>query len=131
MVLDHVPKRAGFLIVSASSFDANRFGGCDLYVVHIAAIPQRLKNTIAETKRQNILDSLLAQVMIDAEHLVFVEHTMDRVVEFSGTLQVVPERLFDDNSSPAGISMDSCLSDSVDDRDVLTRLRRKIEQNVP
>ena len=73
MVLNHVAQSAGFLVVRAAAFHADRFGRRDLDVVDIAAIPERLENTVAEAERQDVLNGFFAEVMIDAVDVDFVE----------------------------------------------------------
>ena len=45
-----------------------------LDVVDVAPIPDRLKNTVAKTKHQKVLDGFFGQVMIDSIRLGFVNH---------------------------------------------------------
>jgi hypothetical protein len=44
------------------------------------AAPQRLEDTVAEAEGQNVLNRLLAEIMIDAIDLLLVEDTQDLAV---------------------------------------------------
>ena len=101
VILDHVAQRAGFLVIRAAAFHADRFGGRDLHVIHVAPVPQRLEDAVAEAERQDVLHGFLAQVMIDAVDLGFVEHAVQFVAQLARAGQIVPERLFDHHAAPA------------------------------
>jgi hypothetical protein len=42
-------------------------------VVHEVAVPDRLEDAVGEPKGEDVLDRLLAQIMIDAEDLGLIE----------------------------------------------------------
>ena len=46
-----------------------RLGHRDLHVVDVAAVPDRLEDPVAEPEDEQVLDGLLAQVVVDAEDL--------------------------------------------------------------
>ncbi len=79
MILDHVGERAGFLVIGAAALDADRFGGGDLDVIDVTAVPERLENPVAEAKGQDVLHGFLAQVMIDAVDVGFGEDLVQAV----------------------------------------------------
>ncbi len=66
---DHVAKGAGLFIKSPATFDGERFGYVDLDVAHVAATPERLEEFIREAQRQDVVDGLLAEEVVDAEDL--------------------------------------------------------------
>ena len=101
VVLDHVGQRAGFLVIGAAAFHADRFGRRDLHVIHVAAVPQRLEDAVAEAEGQDVLHGLLAQVMIDAVDLGFVEDFVQAVAQLARAGQVVAEGLFHHQAPPA------------------------------
>ena len=70
VVLDHVPGRADAVVVPGPAADADVLGHGDLHVVHVAAVPDRLVQRVGEAQRQDVLDRLLAQVVVDAEDRV-------------------------------------------------------------
>src|SRR5277367_6211233 len=100
MALDHVAKRAGGFIKPATPLNTKRFRCGDLDAVNIVAVPQRLENAIAETKNQQILDSVLAEIVIDAVDLLFLEDTQNGLVEFLGCGQIAAEGLLNNDAYP-------------------------------
>ena len=82
VVLHHVAQRARVVVVAAASFDAQRFGDGDLDVVDVFLVPKRLENFVGEPKRQDVLDGFLAEIMVDAENLTFVEDARQLMVQF-------------------------------------------------
>jgi hypothetical protein len=67
----------------------------------VVGVPDRLEQRVGEAQRQQVLDRLLAQVVVDAEDVVGGEHGVDELVELLRARQVVPERLLDDDAAPA------------------------------
>ena len=130
VILDHVAQGAGFLVVRAAAFHPDGFGGGDLHVIHVAAIPQRLEDAVAEAQRQDVLHGFLAEVMIDAVDLGFFEGAMQFGAELLSAGQVVAERLFDDDAAPAGALANVGGGDALRDGNVLAGLCGKVEQHV-
>ena len=81
VVLEHVPHHARLLVVPAPMLDAHALRGRDLHVVHVLPVPDRLEDRVGEPEHQKILDGLLAQVVIDAVHLVLGEGAADARVQ--------------------------------------------------
>ncbi len=98
MVLHHVAHGAGTVVVGAASLDADRFGDGDLHVVDVRAVPHRLEHRVGETKRQQVLHRLLAEIVVDAEDVILAEHRADGVVDRVGARAVLAERLLDDDA---------------------------------
>ena len=97
MVLDEVAQRARSLVVTGASADPEILGGGDLDVVDEVAIPHRLKQRVGEPQRQQVLDCLLAEVVVDPEDLRFVEDLEHVAIELPRGREVVAERLLDHN----------------------------------
>ena len=74
VVLHHVAQRAGFVVVTRAAFEADGFSYRDLYVIDRRRVPQRLEQRIREAQREQVLHRLFAEVVVDAEDAVFVEH---------------------------------------------------------
>jgi hypothetical protein len=66
-------------------------------VVDGAAVPDGLEDPVPEAQDEQVLDGLLAQVVVDAQDLVLVEVLVQGVVQGAGAAQVVAERLLDDD----------------------------------
>src|SRR5579875_616953 len=100
MIGDHVSERAGLIIVAAASFHADCFRNGDLHVIDVAAVPDRLENTVAETKREDVLHGFFAEIVIDSINLIFLKNMLDFLIERTGGIQSVAERFFVDNTAP-------------------------------
>ena len=87
VVLEHVAHHARFLVVPAPMLHAHALRRGDLHVVHVLAVPHRLEDRIGEPEDQEVLDRLLAQVVIDPVHLVLGEGAADAGVQRAGALQ--------------------------------------------
>jgi hypothetical protein len=70
-------------------------------VIDVAAVPDRLEDAVAEPECQDVLDRLLAEVVVDAIELPFVEHSQQLAVQGPGGFEIVSERLFHHDPAPA------------------------------
>ena len=77
MVLHHVAQRAGLLVVAGPRADAFLLGDGDLHVVDVLLVEQRLEDAVGEAQHEDVLDGFLAEVVIDAVDLPFVEDLGD------------------------------------------------------
>jgi hypothetical protein len=75
--------------------DPERLRDGHLDVVDEVVVPDRLEDPVGEAERDDVLDALLAQVVVDAEHVALGEHGGDQLLELAGRVQVVAERLLD------------------------------------
>ena len=131
MILDHVAQRAGFLVVGAASLDADRLRGRDLHVVHVAPVPQRLEDAVAEAEGEDVLHRFLAQVVIDAVYVHLREHRVKALIQGDRAAEVVPERLLDHDAPPALPLVQFRRSEPADRHVVVAGLRRQVEQTLP
>ena len=86
---------------------------CD--VVDVVAVPDGLEDAVGEAEDEDVLDGLFAEVVVDAEDLVFVEDGVDLVVELDGGVEVVAEGLLDDDADAALIGLGHALRAEVFD----------------
>src|ERR1700757_5218443 len=100
MVRHHVAQGAGGVVVIAAAADGKRFGDRDLNVVDVIAIPDRLEQSVGEAQHHDVLHRLLAEIVIDAENLVFLENAEELLIERMGAGEVGAKRLFDDHAPP-------------------------------
>ena len=70
VVLDDVAGGADAVVVPGPATDPDVLGLGDLDVVDVVVVPDRLVQLVGEPQRQQVLDGLLAQVMVDPEHAV-------------------------------------------------------------
>src|SRR3546814_20384058 len=69
------------VLEAAATLHAELLGHGDLHVVDVLAAPQRFEEGVGEAEIQQVLHSLLAQVMVDAEDRRLVEDLVERGVE--------------------------------------------------
>ena len=73
MILHDISDDAELVEVAASSFCAERLLECDLNVIDVVAIPVGTQEFITEADDQQILDHLLAQVVVNTEDLLLCQ----------------------------------------------------------
>jgi hypothetical protein len=95
VVLDHVAKRAGAFVIILAALDADRLGDADLDMVDVTAVPQRLEQRVGEAQREQILDRLLAEIMVDPERALLGEMSGDRVIDLAARGEVRTERFLE------------------------------------
>ena len=130
VVLDHVAKRPGLLVVGAAILDADRLGHRELDVVDITPVPDRLEDRVGEPEDQHVLDGFLPEVVVDPVDLGFVERAVGDRVELARRLQVAAERLLDHDARGAGPARQTGLSEPANDVGEEAWLRRKVEDAV-
>mmetsp|Transcript_8867 Transcript_8867/g.21925 ORF Transcript_8867/g.21925 Transcript_8867/m.21925 type:complete len:358 (-) Transcript_8867:2504-3577(-) len=73
VVLDDVADDAVLVKVAATPLGAKVLTENDLHVADVLARPQRLKHEVGEAQHRQVLDQLLAQVVVDAVDLLLLE----------------------------------------------------------
>src|ERR1019366_9808500 len=88
------------VLFRSAVLDADRLGHRDLYVVDVAAVPERLENAVAEPEDEDVLRGFLAEIVVDAEDLPLAEDVRKLLVQRARRLQVAPERFLHDEPRP-------------------------------
>src|SRR5918993_3829386 len=101
MVLEHVAQHAHLVIKTGTMFYSHLLCHCDLHMVNVVPVPQGLENCISKTRDQNILNSFLTKIMIDAVDLSFVQCLVNLFIQTMSGSKVGAEWLFDDHTPPA------------------------------
>src|SRR6266404_2749675 len=70
VILQYVAERPGLFIEWPPSLDTDGFRERKLYPVNVVPIPDRLEDSIAETKEENVLHRLFAEIVIDPKYLI-------------------------------------------------------------
>ncbi len=94
VILQHVAQRAGFVVIAAAAFQADRLGDSDLHVVDHVGGPQAFEDRVGEAQRHQVLHRLLAEVVVDTEGLRLGKDLSDLVDDGVGGWGVVADRLF-------------------------------------
>jgi hypothetical protein len=97
VILNHVAERSTLLVVPAAGAYADFFRYRDLNAVDEVAVPQRLEDRVGESLHQQVLHGFLAEVVIDAIHLMFFENVPNRGVERTSRCQIFAKRFLDDD----------------------------------
>src|SRR5262249_1597989 len=74
MIGNHVAKSARGFVEGAAMFNANGFGGGDLDVVDVGAVPERFDDAVGKAKNQYILYGFFAEIVVDAVDLLLGEN---------------------------------------------------------
>jgi len=94
VALDHVAHGPGRIVVGRATAHAHGFGCRDLYVIDVQPVPQRLEQQVGETKDEQVLHRLFAQVVVDAKYVLVIEDAAQDAVQMLRGLQVVAKGLF-------------------------------------
>ncbi len=101
MVLDHVAEGARLVVVTPAPPGHPEFlGRGDLDRLDLAAVPERFEHGVAEPERQDVLDRLFAQVVVDPVDLILAEDARHVAVQLASAGEVVAERLLDHDPAP-------------------------------
>ena len=93
MVLDDVAQRAHVVVELPAPLHAEVLGHGDLDVVDEVPVPDGLEHRVGEPEDEEVLDRLLAEEVVDAEHPVLGEGLVHAGVELLGGLEVATEGL--------------------------------------
>ncbi len=104
MVLDDVAHRPGLVVERAAALDAEILGHRDLHALDVIAIPERFQERVGEAEEQHVVHRPLAQVVVDAKDVRFVEVAVENPVQLLRRSEIVAERLFDDDARARGAS---------------------------
>ena len=91
VVLDHVAHRPDGVVEAAAVVDAEVLGDRHLYVGDVLAVPDRLQDRVGEAQVGDVHHRLLAEVMVDAQDLLLVEHFAELGVELAGRSESWPK----------------------------------------
>src|SRR5207245_784606 len=133
VTLNHVAERSRRFIKTAAALDAKRFRSTDLHVIDVIPVPKRLENAVAKTQHEQVLNGVLAQIVIDAVDLLFVEDVEDNLVQSFGGSKISSEGLLNNDANPGirrGWASESGASKLLDDVRINFRRRGKIKQTV-
>jgi hypothetical protein len=84
VVLDDVADRAFVVVEGAPIRHIERLRHCQLHRRDVLAVPDGLEEAVCESKILQVLDRLLAQVVVDAEDRILPEDPVKRGIESLG-----------------------------------------------
>ena len=125
MILDHVEKSANSVVEAPTVLNVESFGHGDLDAANIVAVPERLEHRIGKPRVEDVLNRLLAQIMVDAKDRLFGEVLQQCAVERLRRFAIAAERFFNDE---AGVDVETALSERGNDNAKKARGDRQIVQ---
>ena len=93
MVLHNIANDTKLVKVSSSAFRPKWFLESNLNVIDMVPVPGSTQERVSKTQDQNILDHLLAQVVVDAEQLILFPIRLEGLLELAGASEVFAEGL--------------------------------------
>ena len=106
MALHHVAQRARVIVVGGARADALGLSDGYLHMIDEARRPDRFEDRVGESQHHQVLDRLLAEVVIDSENLAFIEMAREFGVDFRRAGEIGADRFFDhdprERLAPAG-----------------------------
>ena len=97
MVDDDVPERADGVVETAAVVDAEVLGHRHLHGPHVLAIPDPAEHPVREAQVEELVEAELAQEMVDAVELLFLDDAVQFPRQLFCRREVVAERLLDDD----------------------------------
>ena len=132
VVLQHVADRADLLVEAPPASHPEVLGHRQMHRRDVLAVPDRLKERVSEPEVGDVLDRLLAQIVIDPVHLLLGEHRVQHAAQLARGCQIASERLLDhDPRPPRAPARVEALRDRLEqargDREIVQRPPRAIE----
>jgi hypothetical protein len=90
------------IIERAAALHAETLRHSDLYASHELAVPERLQEGVFEAKEDHVLNRSFAEVVVNAEDVIFVEPREQYPVEFVRGGEIMPERLLCNDTRAVG-----------------------------
>ena len=112
MVLNHIAKGADGVVEAPAVLDVESFRHGDLDAANIMAVPERLEHRVGEPRIEDVLNRLLAQIVVDAEDRILGKMLEQGLVERLRRLAIAPERLLHDE---ARVDVETALGERGDD----------------
>ena len=103
VVLHHVPERTGGFVVTSAFLHADCFCRSDLNAGDVVPVPDRFENGVGEPQNHDVLNGFLAEIVVDAEDLVFLSAALNHAIERLSTAVIPTEWLFDHHAAALGV----------------------------
>src|SRR6185437_1935739 len=123
VVLNHIAEGADGVVEAAPVLNAKGFRHGDLDAANIIAIPRWLEHRVGEPRVEDVLNWLLAEIVVDAKDRFFGEIREQGAVERLSRLAIAAERLLDDD---ARVGVEAALGERGDHDTKQARRNREI-----
>ncbi len=94
VALDHVPERAGGIVVAGAAFQGEVLVKDDLHLFDVVPVPDRFQECVREAEAQDVEHRRLAQEVVHPVDVVLRDQRRQGLVEVAGGILTGPERLF-------------------------------------
>ncbi|GBC90332.1 hypothetical protein HRbin14_01067 [bacterium HR14] len=101
MVLHHIAQGARLIVVAGAPLQPGGLRRGNLHMLHMVAVPQRLQQQVRKPKHENVLNGLLAQVVVNPENLLFAPVGAYLLIQSASAFNIVAEGLLDHQSAIA------------------------------
>lgn len=129
-VLQDVTNHTKLVKVAATALSAKWFLERDLDVADGILVPGSIHGYVGEAKDQDVLDHLLAEIVVDTECLFLAPVLLQRAEKFTGRFQVLAEGFLNNDSVDATTRHVTVLLEVFGDGDKDAGRKGKIEQAV-
>ncbi len=72
MILHHVAQCAGRLHNNRPEFHSECFRGCDLHMIDVVRVPERLENRVRKSQDEDVLRGFFSEKMVNAVSLTLL-----------------------------------------------------------
>src|SRR5215472_5881268 len=104
MILNDIADCACFFVELAPARHPEAFGHRDLHAFDVIAIPYGLEVSVRKSKKQQVRDRFLPEIVIDPEDTAFFEDCMQNIIQLRCGTRIAPKRLLDNDSRTARAS---------------------------
>ena len=102
VVDDDVAQRADRVVEVPAGVDAEVLGHRDLHARHVVAVPDRLEDRVREPQVEDLRQPHLPEEVVDPVQLLLAQVDLELGLQRPRRLEVVPERLLDDDARVLG-----------------------------
>src|SRR5439155_8772580 len=102
MVLHHVANSAGLVVKTSAALYAEIFRHGDFHTFDVVAIPEGFDKGVGETEGKQVVNCSLAQVVVNAKDVGFIERPKQNLVQLLRRREIVPEGFLNDDARAGG-----------------------------
>jgi hypothetical protein len=92
-VLHDITDDAELIEVTTSALSAEWLLKCDLNVVDVVTVPCSVKELVAESQNEDVLDHLLTKIVVNTEYLLLLPVGFQSLLQITRALEILAERL--------------------------------------
>src|SRR6266851_3065341 len=102
MVLHYVANGAGLVVKTSAALYPEVLRHGDFHALDVVAVPEGFDEGVGETEGEEVVNCSLAQVVINAKDVGFIESPKQNLVQLLRRREIVPEGFFDDDARASG-----------------------------